>query len=45
MKAVKAIAPGQAEVQDVPVPEVKDDWVLVKVKYVALNPTDWCDCI
>lgn len=43
MKAIKAVVPGKAEVQDVSVPEVRDDWILVKVKYVALNPTDWYD--
>lgn len=44
MKAVKTTTPGNAEVQDVPVPKVKDDFILVKVKYVALNPTDWYAC-
>lgn len=32
---------GKAELQEVPVPKLKDDYVLVKVKAVALNPTDW----
>ncbi|KAF3385077.1 Protein TOXD [Penicillium rolfsii] len=28
-------------VQDAPVPELPDDYILVKTKAVALNPTDW----
>ena len=44
MKAVKTTTPGNVEVQDVPVPKVKDDFILVKVKYVALNRTDWYAC-
>ncbi|KAK7897135.1 hypothetical protein LTR67_005024 [Exophiala xenobiotica] len=31
----------QAVVEDRPVPKLRDDYVLVKVKAVALNPTDW----
>ncbi|KAI8630067.1 putative alcohol dehydrogenase [Xylariaceae sp. FL1651] len=30
-----------ATVEDVLMPLVRDDWVLVKVKAVATNPTDW----
>lgn len=41
MKAIKIISPGHAEVQDVPIPALRDDYVLVKVTAVALNPTDW----
>lgn len=41
MKVIKNTESGKAEVQDGPVPQVRDDWILVKVKYVALNPTDW----
>jgi len=41
MKAIKAVENGKAELQEVPVPKLKDDYVLVKVKAVALNPTDW----
>lgn len=40
MKGVKIISHGKAEIQDVPVPELRDNTVLVKVKYVALNPID-----
>jgi NADPH:quinone reductase-like Zn-dependent oxidoreductase len=41
MKATKVIDTGKAEVQDVPLPKMRDDYVLVKVHAVALNPTDW----
>ncbi|TKA27003.1 hypothetical protein B0A50_05194 [Salinomyces thailandicus] len=41
MKAIKVVEKGKAELQEVPVPKLKDDYVLVKVKAVALNPTDW----
>ncbi|KAK3369373.1 chaperonin 10-like protein [Lasiosphaeria ovina] len=41
MKAIKIVSKGKAEIQDVPVPALRDDYVLVKVKAVALNPTDW----
>ncbi|KAK3630657.1 hypothetical protein LTR56_017337 [Elasticomyces elasticus] len=44
MKAIKVTAPGQSEIQEVPVPSIKErgeDYVLVKVNNVALNPTDW----
>ena len=41
MKAVKVVSTGKAELQKVPVPKLRDDYVLVKTKCVALNPTDW----
>ncbi|KAK3387741.1 putative zinc-binding oxidoreductase ToxD [Podospora didyma] len=41
MKAIKIIGKGETEIQDVPIPTLRDDCVLVKVKAVALNPTDW----
>ena len=45
MKAIKIIEGGPigqtAEIQDVPMPEMRDDYVLCKVKTVGLNPTDW----
>lgn len=28
-------------IRDIPLPEVREGWVVVKVKAVALNPTDW----
>jgi NADPH:quinone reductase-like Zn-dependent oxidoreductase len=40
-KAIVYQAKGQAAVQDVPLPRLRDDYVLVKVKAVGLNPTDW----
>lgn len=33
--------PGRVQVQERPVPALKEDSVLVRVKSVALNPTDW----
>ncbi|KAG9200846.1 hypothetical protein G6514_006554 [Epicoccum nigrum] len=41
MKAIKVIKPGHAEVQEVPIPKLRPDHVLVKVEAVALNPADW----
>lgn len=40
-RAVICTEKGQAAVKDVPVPSVREGYVLVKVKAVALNPTDW----
>jgi NADPH:quinone reductase-like Zn-dependent oxidoreductase len=33
--------PGEVAVQEVPAPKLRDDYVLIKVKAIALNPTDW----
>jgi hypothetical protein len=41
MKAIKVVGTGKAEVQNVPLPKMRDDYILVKVHAVALNPTDW----
>jgi NADPH:quinone reductase-like Zn-dependent oxidoreductase len=41
MRSLKAVGPGRAEIRDTPIPKVKGDYILVKVRYVALNPTDW----
>jgi len=41
MKAIKITGQGQADIKEVPLPKLRDDYVLVKVKDVALNPTDW----
>ncbi|THZ15904.1 GroES-like protein [Aureobasidium pullulans] len=41
MKAIKVVEAKKAEIQDVAVPKLRDDYVLVKVDAVALNPTDW----
>ena len=38
MRAIQIIAPGNAQVVDVPVPQVKDDEVLVKVKSCVTCP-------
>ncbi|ROV99439.1 hypothetical protein VMCG_06347 [Cytospora schulzeri] len=40
-KAVFTVATGKTAIKEVPVPEVRDGYILVKVKAVALNPTDW----
>lgn len=40
-KALIRTAVGKAEVQDVPIPQVRDGWLLVRTKAVALNPTDF----
>ena len=34
-------AKGQATVTTVPLPYLRDDYVLVKTTAIALNPTDW----
>ena len=44
MKAITIVKDGEgqkAELQDVSLPTLRDDYVLCKVKTVALNPTDW----
>jgi len=41
MQAIKIVEGRKAEVQKVPLPRLRDDYVLAKVKCVALNPTDW----
>lgn len=41
MKAITTIEGKAAAITEVPVPQVRDGWVLVKVKAVAVNPTDW----
>jgi len=40
-KAVVVVKLKEAAVREVLMPIVPDGWVLVKVKAVALNPTDW----
>lgn len=40
-KAVVFVEKGKATIQEVPVPKLRDDYVLVKVNAVGLNPTDW----
>jgi len=41
MQAIKSISNGKAEIKEVPLPQMRDDYILVKVNAVALNPTDW----
>jgi NADPH:quinone reductase-like Zn-dependent oxidoreductase len=41
MKAVEVVEKGKAEIREVPLPKLRDDYVLFKVKSVAVNPTDW----
>lgn len=42
MRALKVDKPGHASVHDdVPIPKLRPDYILVKTAAVALNPTDW----
>lgn len=41
MEAIKIASVGKAEIRTVPMPKLRDDYILVKVSAVALNPTDW----
>ncbi|KAF2157080.1 GroES-like protein [Myriangium duriaei CBS 260.36] len=41
MPALKSVSAGKAEVQTVPLPKLRDTYILAKVHSVALNPTDW----
>ena len=41
MKAFVTQADKTAKVEEIPVPEIDDDEVLVKVTALAQNPTDW----
>ena len=40
-KAIVFVEKGRAEIQDVPRPKLRDDYILVKVNAVGINPTDW----
>lgn len=40
-KAIIYEAKGQAAIKDVPLPQLRDDYILVKVNAVGINPTDW----
>lgn len=41
-RAVVVIEGGKvAAIREVSIPRIRDEWVLVKVKAVALNPADW----
>lgn len=41
MKAIRITKLGEATVDNVPIPQLRDDYILVKTKAVALNPGDW----
>ncbi|KAK4163394.1 chaperonin 10-like protein [Cladorrhinum sp. PSN259] len=41
IKAVVIAAKGKAEVQTVPLPTLRDEYILIRTAAVALNPTDW----
>ena len=41
MRAIRIVKEKTAAIVDTPIAQVRDGWVLVKVKAVALNPTDW----
>ncbi|KAF4340133.1 toxD [Fusarium beomiforme] len=40
-KAIVYVEKGKAQIQEVPKPKLRDDYILVKVNAVGLNPTDW----
>jgi NADPH:quinone reductase-like Zn-dependent oxidoreductase len=40
-KAIVVVELTKAAVRDVLVPKARDGWVLVRIKAVAINPTDW----
>ncbi|KAK0741936.1 chaperonin 10-like protein [Apiosordaria backusii] len=40
-KAVIIASLGKAEIRTVPIPTLRDDYILVRTTAVALNPTDW----
>jgi NADPH:quinone reductase-like Zn-dependent oxidoreductase len=41
-QAIVVLEPGKgAGLQNVPIPTLREGWVLVDVKAVALNPSDW----
>jgi NADPH:quinone reductase-like Zn-dependent oxidoreductase len=39
--AIVRTATGKAELRSVPLPDLPDDYILVKTAAVAMNPTDW----
>ncbi|KAL4731709.1 hypothetical protein ACLX1H_000689 [Fusarium chlamydosporum] len=40
-KAIVMVEKGKAAIQEVPKPKLRDDYVLIKVNAVGINPTDW----
>ncbi|KAM0212581.1 hypothetical protein ACHAPQ_010939 [Fusarium lateritium] len=41
MKAIRVQSLGQAALENAPIPQVRDDYILVKTAAVAINPADW----
>ncbi|KAJ3070459.1 hypothetical protein HDU98_006527 [Podochytrium sp. JEL0797] len=41
IKAIVIKAAGDAQIDSVPAPSLRDDYILVRPKAVAINPTDW----
>ncbi|KAM0544848.1 hypothetical protein ACHAPJ_011593 [Fusarium lateritium] len=41
MRAIRMQRPKEAAIENVPLPQLRDDYVLVKTKAVAINPADW----
>ena len=39
--AIVVTSPGQASVQDVSIPKLRDDYIIVKVKAISVQPTEW----
>ncbi|KAI0466968.1 GroES-like protein [Xylaria cf. heliscus] len=40
-KAIVYVEKGKAAIKEVPIPKLRDDYILVKVNAVGINPTDW----
>ena len=40
-RAIVVQKPKHAAVEFVPIPKLRDDYILIRVHAVALNPTDW----
>lgn len=40
-RGIVKLAQGKAVLTSVPIPKLRDDYVLVKTVAVAINPTDW----
>ncbi|KAH7323240.1 chaperonin 10-like protein [Stachybotrys elegans] len=40
-QAIVFVEKGKAEVQEVRIPKLREDYILVKVNAIGLNPTDW----
>ena len=40
-KAIIVQKAGLAQVVDAPIPKLRDDYILIEVRTIALNPADW----